>query len=76
MDKRVTFSDVYIYHTTYEKGSDFRRFNMMDAWRRCLEKQRNEILLGHIFTKEHIEWWHSNIIYDEERNVYILKGKP
>ena len=59
--KKVTFSDVYIYHTTYEMGSDFRKGDQMALLWKRLEKQKNEILLAPILSEEHRRAWQDKI---------------
>ena len=51
--KKVTFSDIYIYHSTYDIGSDFRKYDQIRILWKQLEKQKNEILLGPVLTEEH-----------------------
>ena len=50
--KKVTFSDVYMYHSTYAIGSDFRKYDLIGILWKQLEKQKNEVLLQPILTEE------------------------
>ena len=66
--KKVTFSDIYIYHSTYAIGSDFRKYDQTRVLWKQLEKRKNEILLGPILTEEY-----KRIMTSAERLV-VLDG--
>ena len=56
--KKVSFSDDVKTYPTYEMGSDFRiSSDFIEACRKNIEKSKNELILGRIFSDKHRNTW-------------------